>query len=54
MLKMPDPSEIVFDHLMKSKMGHVAGAIIGPMGIDVTVDKDDLIKTSRDWFHQLC
>ena len=39
-LKMTNPSEIVFDHLMKSKMGYVAGAVIRPVGIDVTVDKD--------------
>ena len=46
-LKMPDLSEIIFDCLMKSKMGCV-------VGIDVTVDKDDLIKMSRDRFHQAC
>ena len=51
---MPDLSEIVFDYLMNSKMGHVAGAIIRPVGIDVTVDKDDLIMMSRDKFHQAC
>ena len=54
MLKMPDPSEIIFDYLMKSKMGCVAVAVIRPVGIDVTVDKDDLIKMSRDRFHQAC
>ena len=53
-LKMPNPSEIVFDHLMNSKLGYVAGALIRPVGIDVTVDKDDLIKMSREKFHQAC
>ena len=48
MLKMPDLNEIVFDCLMDSKLGHVVGAVIRPLGIDVTVDKDDLIKMSRD------
>ena len=43
-LKMPDSNEIVFDHLMDSKLGYVAGAVIRPLGIDVTVDKDDLIE----------
>ena len=53
-LKMPDLNEIVFDHLMDDKLGYVAGAVIRPLGIDVTVDKDDLIKMSRDEFHQAC
>ena len=52
--KMPDLSEIVFDHLMDSKLGHVAGAVTRPLRIDVTIDKDDLIKMSRDEFHQAC
>ena len=54
MLKIPDPNEIVFDYLMDSKLGYVLGAVIRPLGIDVTVDKDDLIKMSRDQFHQAC
>ena len=32
----------------------MAGAVIRPLGIDVTVDKDDLIKMSTDQFHQAC
>ena len=43
-----------FDYLMDDKLGYMAGAVIRPLGIDVTVDKDDLIKMSRDQFHQAC
>ena len=39
---------------MDSKLCCVAGAVIRPLGIDVTVDKDDLIEMSRDKFHQAC
>ena len=53
-LKMPDPNEIGFDHLMDSKLGYMVGVVIRPLVIDVTVDKDDLIKMSRDQFHQAC
>ena len=52
--KMPDLNEIVFDHLMDGKLGHVERAVIRPLGIDVTVEKDDLIKMSKEKFHQAC
>ena len=38
---------------MDGKLDHVAGAVIRPLGIDVTIDKDDLIKMSREKFHQV-
>ena len=52
--KMPDLREIVFDYMIDSKIGYVVGMVIRPLGIDITIDKDDLIKTSRDEFHQAC
>ena len=53
-LKFPDHNEFVFDCLIHNTTGYVTGAMTSPVGIDITIDKDDLIKTSRDEFHKVC
>ena len=53
-LEYPDGTELRFDYIMKSASGFTAGVILKPVEIDQTVDKDDLVKINKEYFHQVC
>ena len=53
-LEYPDGTELRFDYIMKSANGFIAGIILKLVGIDQTIDKDDLIKINKGYLHQVC
>ena len=53
-LKLPEHNEFSFDYLICNGTGYMVGAVMRSVWIDITVDKDDLIKMARDDFHMTC
>ena len=51
-LKCPNGSKLKFNCMLRTKDGHVPGAVIQPIGNDVTKDSNDLKHLNEQSFHE--